>query len=125
MGLTDTDDACAAIQNGDPVHVIFPDQSSAEISARGNGTMVIPGSVALIDGAPHPDEAAILIDFLLSSTVEDMLIESGWAHIPLRENSAKPECYDFDFIDTMAYNYDDVYNAFDESTEKLREIYIR
>ena len=47
-GLTDTDDANGAIEDGRPVKWHFPDQEE-----DGLGTLVIPNTVALIKGAPQ------------------------------------------------------------------------
>jgi iron(III) transport system substrate-binding protein len=45
---------------------------------------VIPNTVALVAGAPHPDQGKHLIDFLLSPEVEIALAEAPGAQIPLR-----------------------------------------
>ena len=57
FGLTDTDDACGALMRGDPVTINFPDQTEM-------GTLVIPGTVSQIAGAPHVEEAQLLIDYV-------------------------------------------------------------
>ena len=54
-GLTDSDDAAVAVGRGDPVRVVVPDQA-------GDGTLVVPGTVALVAGAPHPAEGRALVD---------------------------------------------------------------
>ena len=87
MGLTDTDDACGALKKGAPVALVFLDQDE-----KGLGTLVIPGTVALIAGGPHPPEAKALLDFLASKEVEQMLAASGWSQIPLRAVSEQPVC---------------------------------
>lgn len=76
FGLTDTDDACRAVVEGEDVAVVFPDQQ-----AGGLGTLVIPNSVALIAGAPHIDHARTLVDYLLSDGVTNQLTEAGWFHV--------------------------------------------
>lgn len=88
MGLTDTDDACVAIMGGAPVDVVFLDQAEG-----GLGTLVIPNTVALIAGAPHPDTARRLIDYLLSPDTEAALVASGWVQIPSIAVAATPRCY--------------------------------
>ncbi|MCU0241420.1 MAG: extracellular solute-binding protein [Vicinamibacteria bacterium] len=80
FGLTDTDDATAAVKSGAPVRIVFPDQG------RG-GALFIPNTVALIANAPHPATARALIDFLVSSEVEQRLITAGFIHSSVRAES--------------------------------------
>ena len=77
VGFTDTDDASVAIQAGKPVVPIYPDQD-------GFGTLLIPNTIALIAGAPHPDQGKRLMDYLLSAAVEETLANGESAQIPLR-----------------------------------------
>jgi iron(III) transport system substrate-binding protein len=77
--FTDTDDFHVALSKGYPVSCVFPDQGAGEL-----GTMLIPNSLALMDGAPHPEAARKLIDFLLSEAVEAALAASKSAQIPVR-----------------------------------------
>lgn len=79
--LTDTDDAVGAIADGKPVSMVFPD-------ADGLGTLVIPNTVALIKGAPHPETAKALIDYILSREVEEKLASSRSEQIPVRDGIA-------------------------------------
>ncbi|MBI4519674.1 MAG: extracellular solute-binding protein [Gemmatimonadetes bacterium] len=80
FGLTDTDDAYGAIQEGAPVGIVYPDRD-------GLGTLVMPTVVVLLAGAPHPETARRLIDHLLLASTEEKLLELG-AHIPLGATSA-------------------------------------
>ncbi len=57
MGMTDTDDACVAIQKGEPVEMVFLDQEDG-----GLGSLLIPNSAALINGSPHSDEGKKLLN---------------------------------------------------------------
>ena len=75
-GLTDTDDANEALEEGAPVEVVYPDQD-------GLGVLVMPTSVVLLRGGPHPAAGRKLVDFLLSPDVEGRLARSA-AHMPLR-----------------------------------------
>ena len=85
FGSTDTDDAYDAIAAGKPIEMIFPDQGENEI-----GTLVFPNSVMLIRNSPHPEEGKKLIDFLLSSKVEEELAKTA-LQIPLKASSKTPE----------------------------------
>jgi iron(III) transport system substrate-binding protein len=77
-GLTDTDDANGGIEDGRPIKWLFPDQLEGQI-----GTLIIPNTLALIKGCPHPEAGKKLIDFLLSPEVEAMLAEMRSIQIPL------------------------------------------
>ena len=118
IGLTDTDDACGALKNKAPVKVIFPDQD-------GLGTLIIPNTVALINNAPHSDNAKRLIDFLLSTEVENLLIESGWSHLALRPTRAVPQLLETANIKGMAVNLIDVYSKLETVKKDMTQIFIR
>jgi len=81
--FTDTDDANVALEQRKPVAVVYPDQD-------GIGTLVMPNAVALIKGAPHPQEGRQLIDYLLSPAVEARLAASSAAQMPLHPGVAVP-----------------------------------
>lgn len=83
-GLTDTDDVNVAIENGQPVGMILPDRD-------GLGVPVMPNMVSLIAGAPHPQEARQLIDYLLSADVERQLAQSEAVQIPLHAGVPGPK----------------------------------
>jgi iron(III) transport system substrate-binding protein len=82
FGLTDTDDANQAIKEGADVAVVYPDQDDF-------GTLLIPTSVVLLKGAPHPEYGRKLIDHLLSPVVERQMAERA-AHMPLRAGVPVP-----------------------------------
>lgn len=83
VGFTDTDDARVAIAAGKPVRMLFPD-------ANGLGTLLIPNTLALIDGGPNPTAGRRLIDYLLSHEVERRLAFADSMQIPLREMVERP-----------------------------------
>ncbi len=90
LGLTDTDDVWAAQAGGLKVGVIYPrHKASTGENDSGGGTLLIPNTVALISGGPHPKEAGQLIDFLLSERVERMLAESLSHNIPVHSSLAE------------------------------------
>jgi len=83
-GLTDTDDALGAVSRGAPVAIVVPDQQTT-------GAFVLPGTVALIAGAPHPREAKALVDYLLAKETEARLIAAGGCQFSLRAGAAPPK----------------------------------
>jgi iron(III) transport system substrate-binding protein len=87
FAFTDTDDFHVALAGkGAPVAAVFPDQGEG-----GVGTMLIPNSVAIIKGGPHPEAARRLVDFIVSEEVEALLAASESAQIPLRASVKGPE----------------------------------
>jgi len=86
VGLTDTDDANGAVEDGLPARWLFPDQGP-----DGIGTLIIPNTVALVKGAPNPDGGRALIDYLLSPEVELRLARMRSIQIPLNPTVHAPD----------------------------------
>ena len=119
LGLTDTDDACGALRSGAPVALVFLDQG-----AGGLGTLIIPNTVAIIAGGPHPVEARTLVDYLLSKEIEEKLVASGWIQIPLRHFESQQGCINHE-IKGMNVSLSEIYLGLEPSREDLGEIFIR
>lgn len=83
FGWTDSDDYNVAREQGFHVAQVLPDQD-------GEGCLLIPNSVAIVRGAPHPEAARRLIDYLLAPAVEEELARSRSAQIPLRAEVPRP-----------------------------------
>lgn len=116
-GLTDTDDALGAVEKGEPVEMLFPDQEEG-----GLGTLIVPNTVALISGANHPEAGKQLIDYLLSSDVEKELVDAGWTNLSIRksgEAASMPE------VKGMKVNLEDIYKQMDQSKEEMQKIFVR
>ncbi|MHC4076492.1 MAG: extracellular solute-binding protein [Planctomycetota bacterium] len=75
--FTDTDDVYAAQRNDWPVALNYLDQG-------GDGVLVIPNTAAVIKNASNPEEAEVLMDFLLSEKLEQMLVRSDSHNFPIR-----------------------------------------
>ena len=80
--LTDTDDVYAAQRNGWPIAMNYLRHGDA-------GPLVIPNSVAIIAGAPHPDAATVLARFLLGEETERLLAASDSHNTPVRASVAR------------------------------------
>ena len=93
-GWTDSDDACEALSNGENVEIVLPDQTTF-------GTLLIPGTVARVKGAPHPRQADALIDYLLRPEAEAMLIRSGFFQASVRSGGAQAPCLAGKTVKTM------------------------
>jgi iron(III) transport system substrate-binding protein len=77
VGLTDSDDVSNAAANGGKLTAVVPDQ-------EGEGTLAMPTTVALVKGTTHSVAARKLIDFLLSKSAEQTLIEMKFARWSVR-----------------------------------------
>jgi iron(III) transport system substrate-binding protein len=77
IGLTDTDDVVGALRRGQPVDMVFPDQSA-------DGAFSVYMTAAVVSHAAHPAEAARLVQALSAEAVERRLIEIGAVQMPLR-----------------------------------------
>jgi iron(III) transport system substrate-binding protein len=98
-GLTDTDDANEAVKEGADVGIIFLDQ-------QGMGSLIMPNTVNLIKGSPHPGNGKKLMDYLLSKETEAKLAVSC-AQMPLHKGVEVPEGVpSLDHIKPMKINYD-------------------
>ena len=120
MGLVDTDDAIAVIEKGAPVQMVFLDQETG-----GMGTLVIPNTVAMINGAPHSTEAKQFIDYLLSKKTEAELVESGWFQMPLRPIEVKQPYFDALSVKGMAVGFDEIYANLELAKKDITEIFVR
>jgi len=119
-GLTDTDDAAGALSRGAAVAVVFPDQGP-----EGAGTLVVPGTVALLAGAPHEGPARRLVDFLLSPETEALLIQSGWCHVPLRPQTVRPEHFANLQVKALEVRPEEVFSQLAQTKSELQKIFLR
>ena len=85
-GLTDTDDANGAVEDGFPVQWHVTGQQS-----DGPGALLIPNTVALVQSAPNPEAARALIDYLLRPETEAALARMRSIQIPLHPGVEIPE----------------------------------
>lgn len=119
LGLTDTDDVSVAIGAGKPVGMVFPDKG-------GLGTLLIPNTVALVRGGPHPETGKILIDYLLSHKVESLLAFSEAAQIPVRAAVERPAGVpDPSSFTAMAVDYEAVAGAMEEAARFCQSLFVR
>jgi len=113
-GLTDTDDAFTAKNNGSPVDYLFLDQDKL-------GNLVIPNTVSLIKGSPNQQNGKLLIDFLLSPKTEEKLALSC-AQMPLHKGVNTPaNIPSLDNIISMKIDYDKTAIKLEEIQKTLKE----
>lgn len=101
FALVDSDDGVSRMKQGKPVVVVFPDQQKGGI-----GSFIVPNAVVMIKGAPHPDNARKLIDYLLTKETERKLAFADSAQIPLHPGvETPPVVRRIETIKTMQVNY--------------------
>ncbi len=104
FSLVDSDDVVNRMKQHQPVDLVYPDQRTDEI-----GCFIVPNAVVLIAGAPHPEVAKKLIDYLLSKDTERKLALSDAAQIPLHPGVAPPfQLRPIESIKVMNVNYAEV-----------------
>jgi iron(III) transport system substrate-binding protein len=119
FGLTDTDDANGAIEDGKPVRWVLPDQHDL-------GTLVIPNTVALLRSAPNAEAGRKLIDYLLSPEVEAALAQMRSIQIPLKPRITPPTSIPpLEDIRVMQVAWPDVARQLGPSSQFLRETFAR
>ncbi|MFV1968406.1 MAG: extracellular solute-binding protein [Pirellulaceae bacterium] len=110
IGLTDTDDANVAIQEGKPVGFVYPD-------ADGMGTLVMPNAAVLIAGGPNGENGKKFVDYLLRAETEAALARSEAAQMPLRPDVELPAGFPFKSVaqfKAMPVNYDTLADTLEE-----------
>ncbi len=119
LGLTDTDDVFAGIQDGMPIALALPDQD-------GIGTFTMPNSVAIIAGGPNPETARMFVQFLLTPEVEALLAHGRPRQIPVRaEVSRPPELTDLADLRPMDVDYRQVAARMPKTARDLERIFLR
>ncbi len=117
FALTDTDDFHVALTKGFPVACVFPDQAEGQL-----GTMLIPNSVAVVKGGPHPDAAKKLVDFILSEEVEGLLAASKAAQVPVRKGvpgPSEPQILTIDRFRPMEWSFEKTAESLEESSRSF------
>jgi iron(III) transport system substrate-binding protein len=83
FGWTDSDDCAVALERGAPVVAVYPD-------ADGCGTLLMPNSIAIVNGAPHATAAQRFVDWVLRPETERLLAFSRSAQVPVRDSVSRP-----------------------------------
>ena len=106
VALTDSDDIAAEIREGAKLHAL---PMSGE-------TLLIPNTVAVVNGCPHPDAAQKLFEFLQTSAVTERLIavhalEGAWSNDV--------------WTSTLHPDWDALVRDLNKATEQMQEIFRR
>ena len=120
MGLTDTDDAFVAIESGKPVEMVFLDQGEGEM-----GTLVMPNTAAVVTGAPHPENAALLLEHITSPGTQKALYEAGWLDIVgIPGDIAEPR-FDFASLRSMTTPLQQIAGCAAEAAADMEALFLR
>ena len=121
FGITDTDDALGAVERGDPVAIVVPDQGPAE-----TGTLIVPNTVALIKKSQPNENAQLFLDYLLSPDTEKYLAKIGWIQAPVRDiGLAAVGGVDWNQVQTIDVALSQIYQQLESSQNALKQIFIR
>lgn len=119
-GLTDTDDALSEMKKNADLQIILLDQGADQM-----GALVIPNSVARIKDGPNPDNATVLMNYLLSAETEQALVDDGWIHIPVHQVVEPSAEIDAAQIKIMAVDFNQAYAMLQQATKDMSEIFAR
>lgn len=116
VAMTDTDDVIVARKQEPRLQMSFPDLGDG-------GTLLIPNTVALVEGGRQVDAAKRLYDFLVSADVERLLAKSESANFPVRE-ALRAELK-VELPPETKLTYDQIADAMDEAIRAAREILLK
>ena len=116
VGLTDTDDVNVALEDKQPVAMVFPDRD-------GMGVPIMPNMVSLVANGPHLEAGKKLIDYLLSPEVERTLAQSEAVQIPLHSGVEGPKNIPpLSSFKPMTLDYSKAADRVEDVTKRLQPI---
>lgn len=119
FGLTDNDDVAMGRRAGLPIKMVLPRPGSDTV-------LLIPNTVSLVSGSPHPEAAKKLIDYLLSVQVEQQLIDSEFAMLPLHKNlNEQSNNLEIDSLLNHPVDYEKLAASLDEAMQASQQILMK
>ena len=114
--FTDTDDVYAAQRNKWPVAMKM-------LRRGGQGTLTIPNTAAIVKGGPNPENAKVLMRFLLGGTAERMLLESDSHNWPVRKAAIKDidKFKQYEIDEPLVIDYQNVADHLEASIQSAGE----
>ena len=106
LGLTDSDDISDGQREGLPVAALPMNEE----------TLLIPNTIAIINGAPDPKSAQRLFEYLQSREVVEALVRSHAMEGSSRDDVGSP---------TLRVNWTLVLEDLDQTTTELNQIFLR
>jgi iron(III) transport system substrate-binding protein len=119
-GLTDTDDANGAIEDGKNVGIIYPDQGP-----DGLGTLIIPNTIAIIKNGPNFENAQQLVDYILRPETENILANARSAQIPLRKIDIPKKVMDLKKFKPMEVDFIRASSEIEKTSKYLQNIFVK
>ncbi len=120
LALTDTDDAVTEVDAGRPVRLVFPDGGTGQM-----GTLLLPNTLALVKGCPHPEAGRQLINYLLSAEVEGELARGPSAQIPLgRKAKERSRVADLKDLRPMEVDYHKAAEEFPAAAKYIEGVFL-
>lgn len=95
VGLTLEDNALRFVQGGGPVAIVYPT----------DGTVAAPDGIALIKGAPNPDAGKAFIDWALSKSTQDFLVQTMGRRSVRVDGQTPPGLPALSEINTIPYDF--------------------
>lgn len=95
VGVTLEDNAHRFVQGGGPVTIVYPS----------DGTIAAPDGIALIKGAPNPDAGKRFIDWALSKSTQDFLVEKMGRRSVRIDGQTPPGLPPLSEINTIQYDF--------------------
>jgi len=83
----------------------------------------LSGTVAQVAGAPHPEEAQRLIEFLLQPATEKMLVDNGFFQASVHPGVPVPACLGAVPPRTMNLGLEQIASHLDHSRRDLNAIF--
>ncbi len=96
VGITLEDNAQRFVLGGGPVKIVYPE----------DGTVAAPDGIALLKGAPHPDAAKAFIDWCLSRSTQDFLVDAMGRRSVRVDGTTPPGLPPLSDINTVAYDFE-------------------
>jgi len=95
IGITLEDNAQRFVLGGGPVKIVYPS----------DGTVAAPDGIALLKGAPHPEAAKAFIDWCLSRSTQDFLVETMGRRSVRVDGTTPPGLPALSEINTIGYDF--------------------
>jgi iron(III) transport system substrate-binding protein len=105
LGLTDSDDIAAGQRDGLPI-------AALPVTAE---TLLIPNTVAIAEGAPHPQAAQRLFEFLQRPEIAQRLVAAQALESPTNDQAGS----------TLKVNWDSLLKDLEPVTAELNRIFLR